>query len=215
MEQKMNKTKLYLIRHGESQANERDVFLGHTDLDLTARGKLQAQTTANYLKNFAVDKIYSSDLLRAYHTAKATADLLQMPIIKDVGLREIYCGAWENQPFALLVEQYPNSYGLWMHDIDNAYPDDGESVVELQNRVIKTIEKIAKENIGKTVLIFSHATPIRCFVAHCQKMKMKDIPWASNASVTEIDYENHSFNLIAYSKDDFLGDIITVLPDNT
>ena len=42
---------LYLIRHGESQANEKGLFLGHGDLDLTERGRAQAQKTAEYLKN--------------------------------------------------------------------------------------------------------------------------------------------------------------------
>ena len=39
-------TTLYLIRHGESQANERDVFIGHTDLELTALGYKQAELAA-------------------------------------------------------------------------------------------------------------------------------------------------------------------------
>ena len=42
-------TIIYLIRHGESEANQRDTFLGHGDLDLTQTGREQACVTADYL----------------------------------------------------------------------------------------------------------------------------------------------------------------------
>ncbi len=75
----MQKTRIYMVRHGQSQANERDVFLGHTDLDLTKKGREQALATAKYLSSLPIDHLYSSDLKRAYHTAQATAELLDMP----------------------------------------------------------------------------------------------------------------------------------------
>ena len=61
--------KLYFIRHGESLANQKDVFIGQYDFDLTEKGRKQAEMVADYLKDVKVDAIYSSDLLRAYHTA--------------------------------------------------------------------------------------------------------------------------------------------------
>ena len=212
----MKTTKLYLIRHGESQGNQRDAFLGHTDLDLTDTGRMQALKTAEYLKRFPIDAIYSSDLLRAYHTAEATSALINIPITKEKRLREIFCGEWEDQPFSLLLEKYPQSYGAWINDIDNAHPDGGESTLELQRRVIEALQEIAANNLGKTVAVFTHATPIRCFTAYCKGCeKIKSVPWASNASVTEVEYKNGRFQLVAYSQDDFLGDLVTVLPDNT
>ena len=60
-----NKTKIILIRHGESLGNANRTMLGHTDLDLSPLGYTQAETTANHLKNEKIDAIYSSDLIRA------------------------------------------------------------------------------------------------------------------------------------------------------
>ena len=99
-------TEIYLIRHGESQANERDVFLGHGDLDLTEKGKKQAELTAEYLKACHFDVIYSSDLLRAYHTAEATAKKVGLPIVKDERLREIDAGEWDFKTFDDLEKEY-------------------------------------------------------------------------------------------------------------
>ena len=203
-----------MVRHGQSQANERDVFLGHTDLDLTQKGRDQALVTAEYLSKIPVDCIYSSDLKRAYHTAQTTAERLGMPIVKEENLREIFCGEWENQPFEKLEVEYKESYGTWLQNIDEAYPEQGESVLQLKERVIAVLEKIAKENLGKTVFLFSHATPIRCFAAYCKGVCVKDLSWVSNASVSYFEYENGSFSLVEYGKDDFLGVAVTSLPQN-
>ena len=55
----MKITKIYLIRHGESEANSKNVFIGHTDLDITEKGHLQAEATALYLKDVHADVITS------------------------------------------------------------------------------------------------------------------------------------------------------------
>ncbi len=213
----MGVTKLYMIRHGESQANEKNVFLGFTDLDLTEKGKEQAKKTAAYLQNVGADAVYASDLLRAYHTAEATATLVGLPVQKTAGLREIFAGEWENQSFDDLEKRYAESYGVWIRDIGLSCPDGGESVEKLQQRVVAELESIAKANEGKTVLVFTHATPIRCFAAYCKKQslaEMKTTPWAGNASVSVFTYENGEFSLVEYGVNDFLGDIATKLPEN-
>ena len=214
----LSKTTIYLIRHGESQGNAVRKFLGHTNLDLTQKGHMQAEYTARYLKNIHADVIYSSDLLRAYNTAKHTADLKGMDIIKDEKLREIFAGDWENKKFDELLEEYPQTYAvLWNTDVGNSRPDNGESVAELKKRVSDEITKLAKENIGKTIFIFTHATPIRTFGAFCENKSLdeiKDIPWASNASVTKVEYDDDKFKLIEYSYDSFMGDLTTTISPN-
>lgn len=211
------KTIIYLIRHGESQGNAIKAFLGHTDLDLSEKGHMQAKKTALYLKDIHADVIYASDLKRAYSTALHTAELKNMVIIKNEKLREIYAGEWEGNLFDNLEKEYPQSYSIWRNDIGNARPDGGEAVIELQRRIVNELTKIAKDNIGKTVFVFTHATPIRTFKAFCEKKptnEMKDIPWASNASVTRAEYNDGSFEVTDYSIDEFLSGIKSVFPSN-
>ena len=213
----MNVTTLYLIRHGESQANEKDVFIGHTDLELTDLGKKQAEITAGYLKNITPDVIYSSDLKRAYATAEATAKRHGMEIFIEPGLREIYAGSWEYVPFARLETQCPETYGIWCKDVANARCDDGESVAEVYSRVSKTIRQIAQRHPDSTVFIFSHATPVRTFAVYSMGKSvaaLPELPWPSNASVTRVTFDGEDFNLLEYSTDHFMGDLATRLPDN-
>ncbi len=214
------KTTIYLMRHGESEANERDAFLGQMDLPLTETGRTQARITADFLlKNAArPDVIYASDLSRAYETAKCTADALGMPIVKDEGLREINAGLWENQPFVTLIEKYPESYRIWREDIGLACPDGGESVRALWGRVMRALTAIAERHAGQTVYIFFHGTPLRIFAAHCfgkRCEELKDVPWAANASVTKATFGGGVFSMVEYNRYEFMGDIATVLPPTT
>lgn len=209
--------KIYLIRHGQSKANEKNLFLGHGDLDLTDVGIEQAKKTAEYLKTVNADVIYSSDLLRAYNTAKQTANVLNLPIVRDKELREIDCGEWDFVPFDEIKVRFKDGYNVWINDVANAKCDGGESVREVQERLARAVTKIANDNLGKTVLIFSHATAIRCFAAYCACGSVdgvKDIPWANNASVTEVEYVDGKFKLIEYGRDDFMGSIGTGLPND-
>ncbi|MBO5868861.1 MAG: histidine phosphatase family protein [Oscillospiraceae bacterium] len=212
------KTKFYLVRHGQSQGNLLGLFLGHTDMDLTELGYRQAELAAEYLKDIPVDVIYASDLQRAYHTGCPTAEAKGMEIHKSAALREVYAGLWEERAFDDLMVEYPESYGkVWRLDIGNAQCDSGESVMDLQKRIVTELQRIAEENPGKSVMIFTHATPIRVFAAHCRELsadQIKDIPWASNASVTTAEYEDGKFTLLEYSIDHFMGELVTSLGKN-
>ncbi len=211
-------TTIYLIRHGQSKANEKHIFLGHHDMGLTDKGHQQAKATAAYLKSRATpDVIYSSDLSRAYQTAEATATLLGMPIVKEEQLREIYAGDWEELFFETIAETYPESFRTWLEDIGHARPNGGESVAELQERIAAIVNKLAEQHEGQVIFLFTHATSIRSFAAYVLGKtldEVKDIPWAPNASVTKVVYEKGIFTLADYGRDDFMGSLGTKLPPN-
>lgn len=206
------KTTIYLVRHGHSLGNLNDQFIGHTDIALTDLGRKQAQMAAAYLKDIHLDKIYSSDLQRAYNTALATAELKNMPVTKTAQMREIFGGKWEEETFSQLHALYPEDFGAWCNDFSNCRCTDGESIRELQTRIVGEVRRIAEENPGKSVAIFCHATPIKVFRSYCENNW--DVPFASNASVTHAEYEDGQFKLIKYSIDHFMGNLVTALPDD-
>ena len=208
-------TTIYIIRHGQSMANKLDVFLGHHNMDLTEQGRQQARRTAAFLEDIRPDVIYSSDLTRAYQTAEPTAEFFGLPIIKEPRLREIFAGEWEDVPFLTIAEKYPESFRTWRDDIGYACPDGGESVMDLQKRVVQVVTEIAKKHPDQTVFIFTHATSLRVFAAHVMNKtrgEVKDVPWAPNASVSKVVYDGEKFSLVEYGRDDFMGEIGTRLP---
>ncbi len=209
--------KILFIRHGQSLGNFVRSFLGHTDLDLSELGYKQARVTGEYLLKYNVDKVYSSDLIRAYNTSVPFASLSGLEVNKSKDLREIFAGEWENKLFDDLVVLYPVSYKIWRENIGYACPDGGERVIDLQNRIVAAVTKIAKENDGKTVAIFTHATPIRTFFAYVSRLEQPDIkdkPWPTNSSVSCAEFDGAEFTEVFYSYDEHLSDLISGFPKN-
>ena len=108
----MSKTVIYLVRHGQSLGNEQRIYLGHTDLDLSALGYKQAESTAKRLASVKIDSIYSSDLLRAHNTALPHAEMRGLKVIDSCELREIYLGDWEGTPIDVLVNEHYEQFVL-------------------------------------------------------------------------------------------------------
>ena len=211
-------TRILLIRHGQSIANVEKIFAGNFNSPLSELGMLQAEQTAEYIaENYNVDKVYSSDLKRALSVGKAIADKLRMDVTAQKNLREISAGLWEGCSFEELYERFPSYRDVWLNDIGNATCDGGESVAQLQRRFVSAVTDIAEENHGKTVVITTHATPIRSMQCFCEKKtldEMKNIPWVSNASVTELEYTGGEFSIVRVGYDAHLGECVSRLPSN-
>ena len=90
-------------------------------------------------------------------------------------------------------------------------------MAQLSQRVLEGFYDIAKSNEGKTVVVATHATPIRALQCHCEGKtlaQMKDVPWVTNASVTTVVYENETFRLEEVCHDEHLGAIVSRFPSN-
>lgn len=211
-------TRIIFVRHAESVGNSERRFYGHYDKGLSPLGHRQAALVGKYLKDYRIDVAYASDLSRAFITGENIVSHHNgLTLIPDRRLREIFAGDWENQLFDELLLLYPNEYGLWKTDIGRACPVNGESVIEVAERIRKRVWEIARENEGKTVLIATHATPIRTLACEWKDVgyaEMKDIPWVKNASTSIVDYdtENMTTSIITYDEASYLGDIATSLP---
>ena len=211
-------TRIIIVRHGQSEANAICAFAGHSDFELSELGIKQANATAKYVvENYPIDKIYTSDLARAYNTALPISELSGIPLISSPELREIYAGDWEGVNFDVLNESYPEDYGVWLKDIENARPTGGESVREMASRVSGAVREIAAKNDGKNVVIVSHGTPIRALLSLFIKRdlsEMKNLGCVTNESVSVAEYENGVFELVCASEDKHLEGFSTGLPAN-
>ena len=200
---------MILVRHGQSEANAKAIFAGHSDFDLTELGRHQAELVATYLcETQKIDKIYSSDLKRAYNTALPTAKRMGLEIIADKRLREVYAGLWEAQPTEYIKEKFPKDFECWMKDFSHVRCTGGESIVEVYNRIVPAICDISEKNDGKTVLVATHATVVRSFNAYAMGLaadETADSPYAVNASIAiyEMDKErvlSSEFNITEHLK---------------
>ena len=213
-------TRFIVVRHGESEGNAKSEFHGQYNSDLTEKGHAQAECTAQYLDKYRIDKIYSSDIRRAFSTALHTANRRSMTVIPDTALREIKAGKWEQMRFDDIAVQYPETYRIWFEDIGSCRCPGGESVAELRDRVKAEFDKIASENDEKTIMVATHATPLRgmwCVWHGLPISEMKNAKWAPNASVTVVDYDNNGgYEVVMYGEAEHLikEGLVTELPKN-
>ena len=209
-------TKFLIIRHGQSTANLEERYAGWYDAPLTELGRKQAAITTDYiLKNYHVDAVYSSDLIRAVETVKEIAARANVPLVKEKALREIDGGEWERKQVEEIAREYPEQAYLWKTDIGKARPTGGESFAELQVRIDSAFRKIAAENDGKTVVVASHGGAIRtmqCLFENVPIEDMRKVPWTPNASVSEVNYENGKYTPMRLGYTGHLGTLITEIP---
>ena len=212
-------TTVIIVRHGQSEGNLLAEFHGQYNSDLTEMGHAQAECTAEFLDSYKIDKIYSSDIKRAYSTALHTAKRKNLEVTMCEGLREIYAGEWEQMKFADISVKYPELYDTWYNDISKCKLPGGESVSQLYNRVVSAFERIVNDNDGKMVLITTHATPIRallCYFAGKGVSGMQEIKWVPNASVTVVKCNKDSREVVLKGEHSHLSakGLLTELPKN-
>ena len=209
-------TTLIFVRHGQSMANFTKSFAGNLDVDLSDLGRRQAILAAEYISNkYAVDKIYSSDLKRAYNTAVPTAERLGLEIIATADFREINGGLWESLTFDEIAEKYPEEYSVWKNDFSNAQCPCGESSREVYLRIKKATLKLAEDNPDKTVVIAAHATVIRaveCFSRGYNENQMGMVKFPHNASINVYQYDGERLTPKSTNIVEHLGDLATAVP---
>lgn len=210
------KTFIYLIRHGESVGNLNRICLGHTDLDLTDLGHKQALNTAEALKNVNFAAIYSSDLIRAVHTAEPNARIRGLTVQKTSDFRELYFGDWENASVLWLKEEHHDEFMIgWRQNFGTFTAPNGESVVHMADRMASGLEKIASMHVGANILVASHAAAIRALWGKISGLTpdkwAEAYPFPTNASYSVIEYDGRALKPISYSNDGHLGDLVTFI----
>ena len=209
-------TRLILIRHGESEFNLIKKYTGQLDVALTEKGVEQARLTGEYiLKNYKIDKIYSSDLKRAINTATPISEPLGLEISTDQRLREIYAGEWQGLYFEDVKTLYKDEYDRYKSDKVNNRTRGGEGLGDVMKRTLEAVTEIAESNDGKTVLISTHNGPLMTLTAPFLGIPLNDMQSLPNNSITELEYENGSFKPIRIGYAEHLAGLVTKFTDNT
>ncbi len=202
-------TTLIFVRHGQSTANIERFFAGHIDVPLTGTGLLQAMKMAAFLKDFPISAIYTSDLVRCTETARPIASHFGIDFIWDARLREVHAGCWQQKGFDFLNASA--DYNVWRTCTTDFRPEGGENMYDLLKRVHEAITEITEKHRGETVIVVTHATPIRVL-----KTMWVGVPLSSltsidspkNASITIVNYkENGDAEITLDSENSFLGDL--------
>jgi broad specificity phosphatase PhoE len=152
-------TTILLARHGESDWNRSKRWQGFTDRPLTEVGRQQAAVLAERLEDTELDAVYSSDLRRARETAEVVARSKGLPVETTPDLREVDVGSWSGLTRAEAEARHPEGYARWLQGAEGW--EDGETYGQLGERVVRSLQRIAKEHDGERVLVVAHGGTIR------------------------------------------------------
>jgi len=165
------RAEIVVVRHCQSEWNLERRCQGDTPTPpLTDLGRRQARESANWLVPLPFDYIYSSNTTRTRETAEIIQQTLGLPPVRiDARLREMVQGEWQGMLYEDIKREYGEIYDTFISDpLDpNGVPPNGESIVELTQRVIESINDIGNAHPGERVLVVSHEIPIaalRCMV---------------------------------------------------
>lgn len=145
-----------LIRHCETASNRDGRTQGLSDGELDTTGLKQAISLAASLQQEPIAAVYSSPLRRAVDTAKAIAELHNLPVQIENDLRELNQGDLDGMTFEKLRVEYPDFLRAWAKDPGPLRMPNGESLRELQTRAYACLERLANQHQSDTVAVVSH-----------------------------------------------------------
>ena len=170
---------LVLLRHGQTDYNVAGRMQGHLDSVLTDTGLAQAVAAAPDIAKVAPERIISSDLQRARHTADLVGGACGLPITLDPRLRETHLGEWQGRTVLEIERDYPGAIAAWRADPTWA-PPGGESRVDVVRRSRPVVEELDDELVGAvaaTVVLVAHGGLIAGLV--CGLLGLPTSAWPS------------------------------------
>ena len=152
-----DEARLVLVRHGETQWNLAGRIQGYqADSPLTAQGEAQAQALGVRFAREGIDLLFASDLGRTLQTAEPIARATGVELVREPGLRERAYGIFEGRTFAEIETEYPEDHArMRVRDPHYAAPG-GESAVQFHARILETLERIARQAMGRRAAVVTH-----------------------------------------------------------
>lgn len=180
--------KIYLIRHGRQNSK-----LCNVDVELDTIGRKQAGLVADRLVSYGIQKLYSSDLIRAKQTAERIGQKIGLkPVIID-DFREIDFGALTGLEDHVIADRFAEFQKQRKKQSEDLPYPDGESGQDVLERVLPYFNQICKSD-DNAVAIVTHGGVIRALCAYVTqteiKHKLKFGVDLENTSITEILYDD-------------------------
>lgn len=168
-------TTLFLVRHGETVANNAQILQGHQGGELNETGKAQAREVAEDLKNEKIDAFVASDLNRAIQTCEIIAaphgvsrkDIATTPLLRE--------------------RDWGSFTGKYIPDLENAeWPDDVETLEHMKSRARNFLTWIKTTYPDKVVLAVGHGIINKAIQSVYFNKPMNEIQKMHNAEVRRL-----------------------------
>lgn len=201
---------LVLLRHGETDWNRDRLVQGWAPVALNERGREQARAAGTYLaESYDIDQVIASDLRRTRETAALVGQSGVEPSpVFDRDWRERGFGVFQGLGYESVFGEHPE-YDVASGNADalEARPENGESLLDLRDRVLRgwrsVLERVGNQtdeqssgdrtaiddDVDETVLVVTHGGPIYVLLAHVEGIslpEMFDREHQANCAINEI-----------------------------
>ena len=190
------KSKLVLVRHGQSEWNAKNLFTGWKDPKLTDLGIQEAIKAGDLLetRNLKFDLMFTSDLFRAQETGRLILEQMNqtgIQVIEDQSLNERNYGDLAG----LNKDEAREKWGeeqvhIWRRSFD-VPPPGGESLKNTAERVLPyfELEIMPKVKEGLNILVAAHGNSLRALVMELEKISSEEIVQLEIATGDPLTYE--------------------------
>ncbi|WP_246001877.1 histidine phosphatase family protein [Allorhizocola rhizosphaerae] len=150
------RTRLVLVRHGQTALTAEKRYSGRGDVPLTDTGRAQARAVAARVAAMRPEVAVTSPLSRCVETAR----LIGSPVVVEQDLIECDFGEWEGMTFADVRARFQSELDTWLGSTAVA-PPGGESFQQVSKRVRAVVGRLRESYAGQTIAVVSHVSPIK------------------------------------------------------
>jgi alpha-ribazole phosphatase/probable phosphoglycerate mutase len=187
-------TKVYLIRHGETEGAEARRYKGHIDVPLSRNGIEQMKRLAQFLsseelknesteetsdlprfRSYAPRAVYCSDLSRVKKSAEIISRPFGLQPVEIPELKERNFGIWEGMTFDEIQSTYPEEFRAWADNPVKFSPMQGESTLAVRERGLRAFNTILEKHENETVAIVAHGGINRIVLCEALGMPLENI----------------------------------------
>jgi broad specificity phosphatase PhoE len=159
-------TRLFLVACGQTTLDEEGVFQGPSDHHLSQKGVRHAKLLSKRLEDHQIDSFYCSPYEGAFATASTLAARHRRGVVRLKELREMDFGKWTGKPAQELKESEPDQLIKWRFTPHDYRMPGGETLAEVQSRLVAALESIVSVEEGNGVCVVSHSIPLKAAMCH-------------------------------------------------
>lgn len=160
---------LYLVRHGETDANAVSRYAGWSDDRLNERGRAQAEELAKRLAAEGVRHVFASPVRRTVETAEILGRELDGLVRTVHGLHEISLGRWKGLTEEEVRDRWPEEYDAWRRTPDSFRLEGRETLEEVRARSLEAVDQVARSLFAEPevpAVLVTHLAVIRVLWLH-------------------------------------------------
>jgi broad specificity phosphatase PhoE len=201
--------RLYLISCAETTLDREGVFQGSAGHQLSRNGIKHAKLLSTHLQNDQIDSFYSSPYEGAFETASLLAARHRRGVVRLKDLRDMDYGQWTGSTVKVLKESDPELVIAWQFTPHEHCMPGGETLKEVQERIVRTLESTLSVERGDAVCVVTHAIPIKTALCHFMNEDLSIVwhtPRQHSTALNVIDVEDHEVTVVQLGSLEHLGE---------